>query len=358
MKIKTCPVWSLIFRNERGVSAVFVSITLFMFLAFTALAVDFGHLYGVRNELQNAADAAALAGAYYLIQSDESIKTTVKADAEEAGEKNPTDNVQVEIDQDDVLVGHWSFAAEPDTAFVENSNAQQVADWKSRTLYGGTDPLDSDVDFINAVRVTARRVDAPSFFARIFGDKYDFFSLTAVAVAYTGFSASAPPDTVDLPFAICNQFITLPDGTAIDCSVGTAVNDVEQTGGWTGFDQARGDDDPECGDDRDNTTYLKSLFDAATAEDHSCEGLNPGEIDFQKKISTDNGNKVPVRETIMNDCIGKENPSLPFNERMIQPYNVTLPVVDCVAGFKAGCSQTVIKTVNVDIIWITNTNFK
>jgi Flp pilus assembly protein TadG len=61
---------STILNNQRGVSAVIVGICLFMLVAFVALAIDVGHLYVVRNELQNAADAGALAGARHLYVKD------------------------------------------------------------------------------------------------------------------------------------------------------------------------------------------------------------------------------------------------------------------------------------------------
>ena len=43
------------------------AIGLLTLLGFAALAIDVGYLFVVRNELQNAADAAALAGAGKLI---------------------------------------------------------------------------------------------------------------------------------------------------------------------------------------------------------------------------------------------------------------------------------------------------
>ena len=42
------------------------AIGLLSLLGFAALAIDVGYLFVVRNELQNAADAAALAGAGHL----------------------------------------------------------------------------------------------------------------------------------------------------------------------------------------------------------------------------------------------------------------------------------------------------
>lgn len=63
-------------KNERGsVLAYTVISVLFLFLA-VGLGADLSHLYMVKNELQNAADAAALAGASaLLLPKDERIPT-------------------------------------------------------------------------------------------------------------------------------------------------------------------------------------------------------------------------------------------------------------------------------------------
>ncbi|WP_230753520.1 pilus assembly protein TadG-related protein, partial [Ralstonia solanacearum] len=49
-------------RRQRGAVGVLSPILLIIFLAIGAMAIDIAHLFVVRNELQNAADAAALAG--------------------------------------------------------------------------------------------------------------------------------------------------------------------------------------------------------------------------------------------------------------------------------------------------------
>src|ERR1044072_8722823 len=66
-------------KNERGsVLAYTVLSVLFLFLA-VGLGADLSHLYLVRTELQNGADAAALAGASaLLLPPDERIPTAVQ----------------------------------------------------------------------------------------------------------------------------------------------------------------------------------------------------------------------------------------------------------------------------------------
>lgn len=54
-------------RNQCGAVIVMVALLLVVFVGFAAMAIDIGHLLVVRNELQNAADAAALAGAASLV---------------------------------------------------------------------------------------------------------------------------------------------------------------------------------------------------------------------------------------------------------------------------------------------------
>ncbi len=53
-------------RKQCGVVLLFVAITMVVILGFAAVAIDLSHLYAVDNELHNAADAGALAGARFL----------------------------------------------------------------------------------------------------------------------------------------------------------------------------------------------------------------------------------------------------------------------------------------------------
>src|SRR4030095_16351 len=73
---KTCPAKVGYRKNERGsVLAYTVLSVLFLFFA-VGLGVDLSHLYLAKTELQNAADAAALAGASALTPHDAASITT------------------------------------------------------------------------------------------------------------------------------------------------------------------------------------------------------------------------------------------------------------------------------------------
>ena len=57
------------FKDQRGAAAIVVAIAqVFFLIGFAALAMDVGFLFASKNELQNAADSAALAGAGLLGQ--------------------------------------------------------------------------------------------------------------------------------------------------------------------------------------------------------------------------------------------------------------------------------------------------
>jgi uncharacterized membrane protein len=54
-------------RHQRGAVAVVVGLMMVVLVGVAAFTVDFGRWLIVRNELQNGADASALAGAGYLL---------------------------------------------------------------------------------------------------------------------------------------------------------------------------------------------------------------------------------------------------------------------------------------------------
>ena len=59
-----------LYRDERGMSLVFVGVGFMAFLAATTLAIDVGMFATARSKAQNSADAGALAGAVALYFDD------------------------------------------------------------------------------------------------------------------------------------------------------------------------------------------------------------------------------------------------------------------------------------------------
>jgi len=110
------------FHTENGAVLVIVAFLAVVFLAFSALAIDIAHLYVVKNELQNAADAGALAGARCLydcmVGEIPGSKVNVNANqiAKNAAMANKSEKVAVEVYDNDVQRGHWSFTTRTFTA--------------------------------------------------------------------------------------------------------------------------------------------------------------------------------------------------------------------------------------------------
>lgn len=83
-------------RNETGAVGVIVAVVLVVLLMVMALVVDVGQAYQVKRQLQTAADAASLAGAYDLAQG--ASQSTAGATAQSYAQKNssqPFDSLQV-----------------------------------------------------------------------------------------------------------------------------------------------------------------------------------------------------------------------------------------------------------------------
>ena len=66
--------------RQKGAILVLTALALPMLICATGLAVDLGNIYFQRSRLQNAADAAALAGAHAYADNNEKVKSHPKAD--------------------------------------------------------------------------------------------------------------------------------------------------------------------------------------------------------------------------------------------------------------------------------------
>ncbi|MBL7204716.1 MAG: hypothetical protein ISS63_10330 [Desulfobacteraceae bacterium] len=340
-------------KDQRGVTAILFGFMILMLLSFGALAVDLVNLYVAKNQLQNAADAGSLAGARELYIKDGSAvnyngysyeedgQTIVIASANEVAYNTATANksqetpVDVEADltenTGDIQRGHWSFA----TRFSPNNStvAIRIGDYSK-------DELDAMPNFINAVKVVARRNATPvaSFFARIFG--YENFQLKAEAVAYIGFPGTLYK--VDQPIAICKDSIEV-DGN-YSCNIGRMQNATNDTARWTNFTQPCETATPP------------------TVNPLICASGNPDPIIFNQGMGTINGVLEPSLSALKTcwetkakyDSNGDGEPDqlLDTDGDGIpdQLWNLTLPVIDC-SGSNT-CS-TALGAVNINVVWIT-----
>jgi len=318
--------------SERdGATVIIVAIALVMLLGFGAFAVDIGYLYVVRNELQNAADAGALAGAAALYNNDgTAVQPTANVIGQEAAMRNTAVRTAVEVtlngNSGDVQRGHYSFA---NGTFTPNASLLPVSLWNV-----SNEELDANTDFINAVKVTTHRSApaAPSFFSRIFG--YDSFALAAEAVAYIGFAGTLYPADVDQPIALCEESI-LVNGE-YQCNIGRMINSGEksensETGGWTDFNQ---EGNPCKGGT--NTQLIKDVL---------CAQGNPFNITLGRPMATNGGNIQAAFSALISCWRAATNNGT-------QPWQLTLPVITC-PGNNVDTCQTVVGAVKVNVLWIT-----
>ena len=94
-----------LYRDERGMSLVFVGVGFMAFLAATTLAIDVGMFATARSQAQNSADAGALAGAVALYFDDYDDRSTggpAKQNAMVAARANDVINSEVNVTPADV----------------------------------------------------------------------------------------------------------------------------------------------------------------------------------------------------------------------------------------------------------------
>jgi hypothetical protein len=327
--------------NRRGAAIIFVAFALFMLIAMAGLAIDVGYIYTVRNELQNAADSAALAGAQVLY--DDPATT---ADDPPGSHVNPNANAEalsfltqnysekVQVSPESIERGHWSFTTRTFTA--NETDLDPVSLWNV-----STEELDVNPHFINAVRVvTQRKRDAGQlpepFFARIFGGQAK--EINAVAVAYIGFAGTLAPTEAEQPIAICQQAITDSDGS-YTCSRGRMINSGQtynvQTGGWTNFTQG------PC--DTASTPTVRPLV---------CGTGNPNPLVYGNGMGSVGGEIQTVYDSLR-DCWmsapGIDANSDGWPDRI---WTLRLPVIDC-PGNNVGPCSTLVGAVEVNVVWIT-----
>lgn len=315
-------------NNESGATIVFVAATLALLIMFTALAIDVGHLYAVRNELHDAADAGALAGASVLFNSDGTLnRDAALAEGTRVTEANKSGNLPVT--EKTVETGHWSFSTKTFTA----SEATEQIVWQGNSFAA----LDVNPAFINAVRVKADRSDTPSFFAKIFG--FDQFFVSNDAVAYIGFAGDLHPDEIDQPIALCEDTIT--QNGALNCNMGRMLNSggnpgTSMTAMWTNYTQ--------------NPCSTASSSDMQNLTD-VCGAGNPNSLTYDVGIGTQNGVQDSVFGNIT-DCwlaaADSDKDGVPDIS-----WSIRLPVVKC--GVDNTC-EPYRGAVLVNVVWIIHKN--
>ncbi|MGC3974347.1 MAG: pilus assembly protein TadG-related protein [Nitrospira sp.] len=184
--------------DSRGAAAVMVALTLTVLLTMGAAAIDIGHALVARNELQNAADAAALAGArtlgiayegmtpaqmaiYTLTGGDQAAIVTA---AQTTSALNQAAAVNVSVNAADVQVGLWNSATKTFTPTANQPRSVRVVTHRDGSANGPISTFLANVVGMSSVNVSAAATA----------------ELTAIS--------STPPGALDFPVAISELFFS------------------------------------------------------------------------------------------------------------------------------------------------------
>ena len=208
-------------KDQSGIIVVLVALTMTVLIGFAALAVDIGYTLTTKNELQNVADAAALAAArqlgviYQGMSYDEQQNyvcdpQTIVDVATDVAAKNQAGGMNITIEADNVTIG----------------------DWDANTL-----SLTQTWDQPDAVRVLARRdgtANGPitTFFARIFG--IDTVDVSARATAALTGQGTTEPGELEVPLGISGYYFD-GDDRCNDQIKFSPTGDPDACAGWTSF---------------------------------------------------------------------------------------------------------------------------
>lgn len=199
--------------NERGAVAVIVALlTIFVFIPLLAFAIDLAYWFVARNELQNAADSAALAAARRLGENYLEMKaidpdmpasyncsdsttwpcSDLKDVAVEVALANLATGSHITLNAEEVTIGRWD----------PNKDFEPI---DLRFSAGAATP--------NAVKVRTLKDSTTNgpvslFFARVFG--HNFMNAEATAIAALTGDGKAEPGEIKLPVGMSE--LLLPEG--------------------------------------------------------------------------------------------------------------------------------------------------
>jgi Flp pilus assembly protein TadG len=201
-------VFRTLIKRTEGSVAVITAMALVALLGMVSLAVDVGQLYTVRNELQNSADAAALAGAGNLIHdygagavrdaaaAKQAAMTVVQRQSQLSGQPAVADGGRNDLT---IIFGAWN---------ITTGDASTA--W---TQIGSTCSSDSNA---NAVMITMQRASGTVYgpvtnlFAGILG--FNTSEVKATAIAYLGYTNEVQSGAVQVPLALPSTILTASSG--------------------------------------------------------------------------------------------------------------------------------------------------
>jgi hypothetical protein len=160
-------------RDQKGLALVYVALLMVGFCAFLGLAIDVGYMYLTRGQLQNAADAAALAGAAVMGPAALDQQAARQA-AVDFAKANKATSQEVKISSDD-------------SNTLSSGNDITIGNWNPAL------PLRYSVDRMpkNAVQVRARRTGEADAGGASIGGPVELFFAQVVSPIWSQMGTSA-----------------------------------------------------------------------------------------------------------------------------------------------------------------------
>ena len=259
--------------NSRGAVAVMVAITMTVLLAMAAATLDVGHALVARNELQNAADAAALAGTRALAVIYQGLPP--------AGQQTYTMSMADQGAIASVVQAAASANAAAGVSIAINTADIQIGTWNPATRV-----LTPTVNIPRAVRVVARRdgsANGPisTFLARVIG--VTSVNVTAAATAELTGTGATGPGQLDVPLGISTYyFAQFGCGNVIQFYPNDRT--PQACAAWNTFGQTPA-----------NANTLRNIIDGLTAGSYQAPATQPG---FSLQFI--NGNLASVFPNLIN----------------------------------------------------------
>jgi len=279
-------------KGKRGAVAVYVAILLIVFIGFVALAVDIGYVMVVRNQLQNAADAAALAGCNQFYSRDPVTLPFPEpnwqaAEAEAADAVNINEAAKQRLEEADIATGYWNIT-------------QSILGLRDKLTYTPTTNDGPAIQVAIAKSGTKNSGAILTFFAGILG--IETVDLAAQATAVAASPGSVRPESL-LPVAISKKVADVyeqyddPDNLF---TIGSPYMYPDTLAGqWTSFFL-----------DANDVTSVRGLL----------ENGNPTAVSIGDLIWIEPG----VKDTLY------DNKNQPSVQNLYAGQNVFLPIIDAV----------------------------
>jgi len=308
-------------NEERGMDTTYIGIMLVVFLVVAALAIDIGYMYVSEDDLQNAAEVSALAGAQAIRQRIQTVAATDPVHLSEV----LGDQVQAfaRTAAIDTVSGHHKAAA---LIEVANNNTNRLTTENDLTVgfwNVGTHTFTPGGSPVNAMQVRTRRTaesesvglgSLGSILAKISGPQK--FNYTPEAIA-------AFPARADANFAVC------VDACGSECTYPAICTIPERKMSRDPWDAAK---DPPAADRYAYTSLSYPPSGATKLSDLICMEMPAQEVCGKEIFTardTDDSALRDLASMMYNPNADKANKEFDKATGAVTGWWVIAPVTDC-----------------------------